>query len=254
MKNIALESTKTFGRLEAIEKLRTTPWKDKNKTYAELYHKEKSSLVKNEIIEQTAKSNEDEYAKDLLMHGLTDAHVQIRRNAIRSVNFKDETLKNLLIERLNDSSYVNVEIAVQKLIELYPTEKLTWLKKIEGQTGIMNNLTYLYHSIIVADSTIKNLHPASIDKLKFLASESNEFRSRVPAISFLMEKDIMDIDIAKSMIQGALYFHPGIKGNSIEFLKKIKEKQPKIFEEAIKDYPFVEPNNTLEKLNHLLSK
>ena len=56
------------------------------------------------------------------------------------------------------------------------------------------------------------------------------------------------------MIQGALYFHPGIKGNSIEFLKKIKEKQPKIFEEAIKDYPFVEPNNTLEKLNHLLSK
>ena len=64
----------------------------------------------------------------------------------------------------------------------------------------------------------------------------------------------MDLDITKSMIQGALYFHSGIKGNSIEFLKKIKEKQPQIFEEAIKDYPFVEPNHTLEKLNHLLSK
>lgn len=254
LKNIALESIKTFGRLEAIEKLRATAWKDKNKTYVEVYHKEKSSLVKNEIIEQTAKSEEDEYAKDLLMHGLTDAHVQIRRNAIRSVNFKDETLKNLLIERLNDSSYVNVEIAIQKLIELYPAEKLTWLKKIEGQTGIMNNLTYLYHSTIVADSTIKNLHPASIDKLKFLASESNEFRSRVPAITFLMEKEIMDLDIAKSMIQGALYFHPGIKGNSIEYLKKIKEKQPQFFEQAIKEYPFAEPNHTLKKLQSLVGE
>jgi aminopeptidase N len=254
LKNIAQISTKTFGRLEAIEKLRPTQWKDKNKTYVEIYHKEKSSLVKNEIIEQISKSDGDEFAKDLLNHGLKDPHVQIRRNAIRSVNFKDEAIKNLLIDRLNDSSYVNVEIAVQKLIELYPSEKMAWLKSIEGQTGIMNNLTYLYHSSIVADSTLKNLHPSSIEKLKFLASESNEFRSRVPAITFLMEKEIMDSDITKSLIQGALYFHPSIKGNSIEYLKKIKEKQPQIFDQAIKDFPFAEPNKTLKKLESLLGE
>jgi aminopeptidase N len=246
--SIAEKSQTTFGRLEAIEKLRNIDWAEKNKTLLNVYHKEKSDLVKNEITEQVAKSNGDEYAKDILMHSLTDAHVQIRRNAIKSIHFNDETIKNLLLDRLNDSSYVNVENAVIKLIELYPSEKMTWLKAIENQTGIMNNLTYLYHSTILADSNLKEMHPKSKDKLKFLASQSNEFRSRVPAITFLMEHDIMDLDITKSMIQGALYFHPGIRGNSIEFLKKIKSTQPKIYEEAIKDYPFAEPNMTLKKL------
>jgi hypothetical protein len=148
---------------------------------------------------------------------------------------------------------VNVENAVNKLIELYPTEKMTWLQSIENQTGIMNNLTYLYHSNILADSSLKEKHPMSKDKLKFLASQSNEFRSRVPAITFLMENDIMDLDITKSMIQGALYFHPGIRGNSIEFLKKIKTKQPKMYEEAISNYPFAEPNMTLKKLESLIN-
>jgi hypothetical protein len=65
--------------------------------------------------------------------------------------------------------------------------------------------------------------------------------------------DKMDIDITKSMIQGALYFHPGIRGNSIEFLKIVKTKQPKIYEEAIRDYPFAEPNMTLKKLESLIN-
>ncbi|MFN9652416.1 MAG: M1 family metallopeptidase [Chitinophagales bacterium] len=251
---IAENSNKTFGRLEAIEKLRATAWTEKNKTFLNVYHKEKSALIRNEIIEQVAKSDSDEIAKDLLIHGFTDQHVQVRRNTIKSVHFKDETLKSLLIDRLKDSSYVNVEYAVIKLIELYPNEKTLWLKSIEGQNGIMNNLNYLYHSTIFGDSSMKEQHAASLDKLKFLASESNEFRSRVPAITFLMEKEVMDLDIAKSLIQGALYFHPSIKGNSIEYLKKIKEKQPQIFEQAIKEYPFAEPNHTLDKLNILLSK
>lgn len=250
---IAEKSQTTFGRLEAIEKLEDVAWTEKNKTLVNVYHKETSSLVKNEIAEQVAKSNGDEFAKDILMQSLTDGQVQIRRNAIKSVHFNDETLKKMLIDRLNDSSYVNVENAVNKLIELYPTEKMTWLQSIENQTGIMNNLTYLYHSNILADSTLKEKHPISKDKLKFLASQSNEFRSRVPAITFLMENDIMDLDITKSMIQGALYFHPGIRGNSIEFLKKIKTKQPKMYEEAIGNYPFAEPNMTLKKLESLIN-
>ncbi len=250
---IAEKSQTTFGRLEAIEQLEDVAWTEKNKTLVNVYHKETSSLVKNEIAEQVAKSNGDEFAKDILMQSLTDGQVQIRRTAIKSVHFNDETLKKMLIDRLNDSSYVNVENAVNKLIELYPTEKMTWLKSIENQTGIMNNLTYLYHSNVLADSSLKEKHPMSKDKLKFLASQSNEFRSRVPAITFLMENDIMDLDITKSMIQGALYFHPGIRGNSIEFLKKIKTKQPKMYEEAISNYPFAEPNMTLKKLESLIS-
>lgn len=250
---IAENSQKTFGRLEAIEKLRSISWQEKKQTLAKVYHMEKASLVKNEIMEQVAKSDSDEIAKDILSHGFLDPHVQIRRNAIKSVNFKDEAIKKQLIQRLQDSSYVNIENAVLKLMDLYPEEKTTWLKAIEGQTGIMHNLTYLYHSSIVSDSTMKNQHPASIEKLKFLASPSNEFRSRVPAITFLMDQEIMDKEIAKSMIQGAFYFHPGIKGNSIEFLKKIRDKKPNLYEEAISEYPFMEPNNTLKKLENALN-
>lgn len=249
---IALKSQKTLGRLEAIERLRAAKWNEKGKLYTQVYHNENSTLVKNEIMEQLAKSDVDEYAVDLFSHGLRDANVQVRRNAIKSVHFKNDNIKALLIERLNDSSYVNIENAVQKLIELYPEEKMTWLDAIKNTEGIMNNLTYLYNSQIVSDKNLLPLHSTSIEKLKYLASESGEYRSRVPAITFLMEKEIIDKEIAKSMIQGALYFHPGIKGNSIEFLKKIKEKQPKVYEEAVKEYPFTAPNKTLEKLKLLI--
>lgn len=250
---IASQSKETFGRLEALERLRAAKWKEKNKTYVDIFHKESSSLIRYEVLEQISKSEDDEYAIDILTHGLKDAHVQVRRQAIQSCHFKNEMLKQLLIERLQDSSYVNIEKAYLKLLELYPEEKQTWLKSIEGQSGIMNNLSYLYHSQVVSDKSMSSQHPASIEQLKVLASESGEFRSRVPAITFMMEHEIIDKDITKSMIQGALYFHPGIRANSIEFLKKIKSKEPKIYQEAVCEYPFAAPNKTLERLEKYIS-
>jgi len=249
---IAENSQFALGKLEAIERLKLAKWIDKKNTYLKVYHAEKSPLVKKEILEQITSSDTDDIANDILSHGIKDEHVQVRRQAIKSIFSKNDALKQDLISALNDSSYVNIETAVLKLIELYPAEKRTWLNAIQHTEGIMNNLTLLYHSQIISDSSFATERIASIQKMKYLASENGEYRSRVPAINFLLEKNLVDIDIAKSMIQGALYFHPGIRGASIAMLKKIKKDYNSIYLQAVQSYSFSAPNKTLEKLEERL--
>lgn len=252
--HLIAESAKVpMARMEAIERMKNTKWTDKKMTYNSAFNKFSTPIIKREILEQLTPSDTDEIASNIVLKGMSDAHVQVRRQAIKSAYSRSNmNIKNALISRLSDSSYVNIETAVIKLIELYPTEKMTWLNAIKNQEGIMNNLTLLYHTQIILDKTLTTERNASIDKIKYLASESGEYRSRVPAISFLSENNIIDADIAKSMIQGAFYFHPGIRYTSIDFLKKIKKTNPSAFESAVKSFQFSAPNKTLIKLEEKL--
>jgi aminopeptidase N len=249
---IAINASVPMAKLEAIERLKYTKWNEKKSTFQKVFTKEISPLIRKEILEQITTSDTDNVTVELLAKGLLDAHVQVRRQAIKSMYLPNNMLKSILIQRLNDSSYVNIETAVLKLIELYPSEKATWLTAIKNKTGIMNNLSLVFHTQIITDKNFESEKLNSLNSLKYLASESGENRSRVPAINVLMENKIVDIDVALSMIQGALYFHPGIRATSIEFLKKIKKDYSSIYDVAIKSYPFSAPNNTLEKLEKRL--
>jgi aminopeptidase N len=241
-KLILNKSTSYTARWEAVTRLNKTSWKDKKSTYLEAFHKETSQMVKREILSQVMLNEEDEIAEDIVMHGLKDKHHLVRRNAIQAINVANQNIKPWLVSLLQDSSYINIENAFNKLCVLYPEEKAKWLQAIEQQDGINNNLSILYYSKTLKENNQLNLN--SIKGLKYIASESSEYRARIPAITALMDNKIWDEEIVTNLIQGALHFHPGIRGTCIQNLKIIKKESPDLFIKAVEKFPFSAPRKT----------
>ena len=249
-KLILKTSANALARLEAVTRLNPVKWKDKKAEYVEAFHRETSSIVKREILSQVQMTSKDEIAEDIIAHGLKDQNHLVRRNAINSIMSPNDHLKSLLIQKLTDSSYINIETAFNKLNSLYPDEKTVWLDAIKNVEGINNNLAILYCSKTMKEGDKLNLE--SIKKMKYLASESSEYRARIPAIGVLMDHKIFDEEVVTSLIQGAFHFHPGIRATCAQNLKVIKKENPDLLRDVIENYPFSIPRKTPKKLVDLL--
>lgn len=250
-KLILKKSINPLARYEAVARLNSTKWKDKKADYLAIFHTETSHLVKREILSQILFSGDDEVAEDIISHGLKDKHHLVRRNAMQCILKPNEDLKPILVQGLGDSSYINIETAFNKLYSLYPEEKATWLEAIKNEDGINNNLSILYCSKTIKEGDKLNLE--SIKKLKYLASESSEYRARIPAIGLLMDNKIFDKEFVSSLIQGALHFHPGIRGVCAQNLKTIRKENPELFKDVVANYPFSEPRKTSKRLLDLMN-
>lgn len=249
-RQILEKSTYHLARLEAATRLKEFVWKGKKELYASVFHRESSYLVRREILDQLMYKEEDETMQDILSHGLRDEHFLVRRAAIQAIHISNPVLKSLLVQALNDSSYVNIEHAFNKLWTLYSDESdhTNWLNMLHTLGGTSrNNLSILYNSKLLAQSQDK-IHSEAFQSLKYLASESADFRARIPAIEALMSSKAIDSELVSHLIQGALYFHPGIRNTSIENLKKIQKDFPDIFQAAVDNYPYQVPRKTKEIL------
>lgn len=249
-KLILKKALNPLARWEAVTRLNSSKWKDKKMEYVDAFHIETNSLVKREILSQIQLINTDEMIEDIISHGLKDRNHLVRRNAINAVMIPTPNLKPLLIQRLADSSYINIETAFNKLYTLYPNEKNAWLDSIKDQDGINSNLTILHCSKTIKDGDKLNLD--AIKKLKYLASESSEYRARIPAIGVLVDHKVFDEEVVTNLIQGALYFHPGIRNACAQNLKIIKKENPDLLRDVIEKYPFSIPRKTPQKLFELL--
>lgn len=240
--HILRKNRNTLCQLEAIERLNKTTWDIKKKDYLNTFHREPSALIRREILQQLSLVSSDEIMEDIIHHGLTDNHHLVRRAAIASVNIQNAMLKDDLTKLVNDSSYINIEHAVTKLSTLYPSEENRWLSSLEGIDGINHNLSILYHSkALKKDGQIQ---VKAFQALKRIASESSEYRSRIPAMQVLMDQKLYDEEFVKNLIQGSFYFHPGIRNASISHLKQIKQENKILFQKVVSTYPFSSPRYT----------
>lgn len=247
-KIILERNANALAKLEAVERLNNTSWQDKASLYLDVYHREKSPLVRKEImsqvqigtiVEETTKiSKQDQAAIDILQHGLADPHHLVRRAAIAAMESPISTLKPLLIRALSDSSYINMEQSFQKLYAFYPESKSEWMNAIRGQEGINNNLSLVYYTKLLNGNADQKA--AAVEGLKKLAGESSEYRARMPAIDILHSYKIVDEEITKQLIQGSFYFHNGIRQKSLQMLNMIRKDFPEIFSKVASKYPYYE--------------
>lgn len=237
--DILKSSPSVFARLEAIESLKSLDWNSKKMAFMNAYHAETSPLIKKEILSQISKKDSGEIESDILFHGFKDPNHLVRREAILNTYYRFPVLKEILIASTNDSSYYNIEYAVNKLIELYPNEKEKWIATIQDLNGSSNNLAVLYPTLILTHSNKESREYANaVKKLKYLASPSFEFRTRVAAMQTLQSKNIIDEEITRSLLQGATYFHPQIRNTALNYLKIIKLEHSTVYFNSLANYTF----------------
>jgi hypothetical protein len=243
-----------MARFEALERLRNIEIKDKINEYFELYKNENQRLVKVELLQQLKNAENSENVSEMLLAGLNDSDHHVREAAIRSISFVNEPIKEALQKSINDSSYFNIEYALQQYIKFFPKEKEFALSKIEHLQGLNHNLEIVYHGEmlqIFKENKESQKHKEALIRLKELASPNYEFRTRLKSFEYLIASNQLDVEVIHSLIQGSLHFHYGLSGRCREYLEYSKRMVPAFFEKALSTFTFENEKQKLDLLKKL---
>ncbi|MCD8528579.1 MAG: hypothetical protein LRY27_01015 [Chitinophagales bacterium] len=167
----------------------------------EIYNKETFYATKGNIVKQLA-NDKHKKSFDLLSKAILDKDVHVRRAVLENVDSISETHKSMFELALNDLSFVNEAIALEKLAKVYPQNVNEYLE-ITEKDALLNDKLYITW---LAVST-KAGHKESYTKLVDFTSNSFEFRTRIAAINALKELDYFDENMAFNLVNAATSFN-----------------------------------------------
>jgi aminopeptidase N len=192
----ARDASNMIDRYDALFAMRNIPVGAKRKILYECYHREKFQLTKTEIIHQLAADRSDS-ALALFREGLTDLDANVRKTLLREIIPVPESLRYGFESLLQDSSYLNIELALQNLCLSFPEEVDKYLDLTKGMIGWRGmNIRMRWLQIAI--------HSGKAELIKELISYTGpeyEFETRMNALSMLKMLRYMDdttIDNARS--------------------------------------------------------
>ncbi len=176
----AKEARLMIDRYDAVKKLRDKPDNKKLTALKTIYEEVDYHLVKAEVLKQLTGYTSKKVIT-FLRKGLTADHHEVRRAVLKHLESLPSALVPLYERSLKDSSYVNVELALETLVENRPENLNAYLTTTKGIEGLDNHnvrITWL-------ELATKNKSKKYQAELVKYASSSYEFRTRVNAMKAL---------------------------------------------------------------------
>lgn len=169
-----------IDRYDALKKLRDQPDGAKHKALQRIYDQATSPLVKKEALAQLTEYPPEKVMPQLIK-GLSDAHHEVRRAVLQNLESLPPRLEPLYERSLHDSSFRNVELALEHLVRHKPENLNSYLTTTEGIKGLNN------HNVRITWLELAAIHkrPSYQEALVAYASPGHEFRTRVKAMRAL---------------------------------------------------------------------
>ncbi len=186
LKSQALGAPLMIDRYDAVRSMRTTPIADKREFLSRMYDREGFHAIREEILSQL-EGDEAPAGTDIVRRGLRDTSATVRRAALRAAAGMLPVLREDAERLLRDSSYVNVEQALQVLTERFPGETPRYLALTEGVDGTGHRVSVLWNEI-----SARHGDTASVSRLIGYAGVSYEFMTRMNALEALKRLGVCD--------------------------------------------------------------
>ena len=237
-----------IDRYLALKALEDSPMKDKRAVLIERFNQESFYAPKANIVKQLANDNNGK-SKLLIKKAFQDEDVQVRRAAIAQVDVISKELLPLFEARLYDSSYVNIEKVLVKLIKQFPENSEKYLESTEADAkgNDLFNITHLRLKV-------ENGNDQSLPNLVDFAGPSFEFRTRIKAIEALTSLEYQEEDFINPLIEASVNFNrrlAGVARNSLVTLtSSLKDKY--VIKQLIGERSF--DKNEMKRLEVLESK
>ena len=198
----ATKSPNMIDRYNALLALRDFPIDKKRNLLNIQYKNEKFHLTKSEIIYQISK---DDNAMSLrtIKSAIYDNDALVRRSVVDYVTDVNIEIRRDYEKLLKDSSYANIELALQNLRTSYPKDTDLYLDIVgseEGWRGKNVRIKYL-------ETAISSGKKEFIPELVKYSSESYEFETRINSINTLKKLNIFDEEIALNIIKAYGYWN-----------------------------------------------
>ena len=185
-----------IDRYDAMVAMRNTPILQKRSELIKCYHHEKFHLIKSEIIHQLS-SDATDSSMAIFHAALNDADANVRKSLLKEVSPIPVTLREDVEKALQDSSYLNTELALQNLCLSFPekTDKyLDQTKMLVGWRGLNIRMKWL-------EIAVHSGKKEYIQELVGYTGPKYEFETRMNSLSALKRlqyKDQVTLDNARS--------------------------------------------------------
>ena len=215
----AERATSMIDRFDAIKELDKTSLEQKRKLLHKRFYQENFHMIKCEIIRQLA---DDAKSYALFKDALQDSNAFVRRKALQSIDRIPQNLQKSIEQVLEDKSYINIELALEKLCDNFPANSEKYLqlanKKI-GWRGKNIRIKWLEIAISNGDSS-------KIAELVDYTSPAFEFETRIRALQACQSLNYLDEQVCTNLINATKHWHRRLRNESRE-IKEYFSKQKK---------------------------
>lgn len=225
----ATDAPKMIDRYDALKKLRDKPNDIKLNALKTIYRKANHKLLQKEALQQLSAYPSSKVVQ-LLRKGLMADNHEVRRVVLKSLDSIPAPLIPLFEQSLQDSSYQNVKLALEKLIQQQPQNLNTYFTTIKGVKGLDN------HNVRIAWLELATVHKSQsyLKKLVPYAGPGYEFRTRVKAMKALKRLNHCNEKVIRYLVDAYLNPNGRLSGPAKEVLAYFYEQHQ--YREVIKSY------------------
>lgn len=228
-----LQNAKHFiDRYQALLAMKEIGLEKKSKDIQQVFYTSTSSYLKAEILSQLSK-DESHATSTLFKKALVDKDFMVRRAAIERYPEGDMSITKLASKLLTDTSYTNIELALDKLCKLNPDKRKTYLSLTDKLDGIAKNIRvkWLKYSIELGDSSYQK-------ELTDYTSASYEFRTRGNAMRVISELNFCNEELAKNLVDAFANPNRRLAGQAQSLITELSKtaSNKSFFEKAVADF------------------
>ncbi|MFH1319989.1 MAG: M1 family metallopeptidase [Bacteroidota bacterium] len=216
---IAMRAENMIDRYDALLALREFPLEKKKNDLVKAIEKETFHLTKNEIISQLSIDLDNDTEK-LMIRAINDADDKVRLAVLQNITKIPESLRSDYEKLLDDSSCLNVEIALENLCNSFPGRCSEYLGKTKDEQGWRGrNIRIKWLEISIDNPVMQQGGDKYFDELKGYTGESYGFETRINSMNALKRLNFLDEEIVKNIIKGISHWNYKIRNAASENLK-----------------------------------
>jgi len=208
-----MQARNMIDRLDALILIRNYPFIKKQPLLADAFRKETFFLIKSEIIDQMIGDRSPETV-ELFREALKDKDANIRKSALKNLHPVPDLLRTSVEEMLRDSSYLNVEMALENLCSSFPlnvNEYLDLTKTMEGWRGKNIRMKWL-------EISISGGHKEYLHELIGYTAPRYEFETRMNAFSLLKKLLYFDNESIANARQASKHWNNKLSAAGRDYL------------------------------------
>ncbi|MDP4281448.1 MAG: M1 family aminopeptidase, partial [Bacteroidota bacterium] len=241
-----LRAPQMIDRYDALVALRSFPVEKKRDILIRSYHKETFHLIRSEVIAQLS-GDSDPAVMALLKQALDEPDAYVRKAVLQNVVPVPEDLRSGFEKALNDTSYLNIELALENLCNSFPAEADRYLnitRNMTGWRGLNIRMKWLEISIGKGMDSYR-------EELIGYTGPKYEFETRMNSLEIARKLNICDERVLKNAVSAYLHWNSKLSGAGRDVLKYFaqQEKSREIIEKIIHGRQWSEKERT--SLNNL---
>jgi aminopeptidase N len=209
-----LKSKNMIDRYDALLAIRPEPVEKKSATLMQAFYAETFWLPRSEILRQLAPDHSPE-AVELFREALNSSDANVRKTALLVLNPVPDLLRGTVEKLLYDSSYLNVEYALEALCVSFPESTGHYLDLTQDMVGWRGkNIRMMWLAL-----AIKSGRTEYMPELIAYCGPKYEFETRMNAFNLLMNLKYSDAETLNYAETASKHWNNKLSGAAREYLK-----------------------------------